>query len=118
MPVRSLNSRVLKWPRRAEVDAAVRALGARLAALHPELARFGYFGSYARGDWGPGSDVDLVAVVKRAQRPFGERALDFDLGKLPVPAELLVYTVDEWQTASAAGRFVRSLEKETVWVFP
>lgn len=118
MPVRSLNSRVLKWPGRAQVDAAVRALAARLAASHPQLVRFGYFGSYARGDWGPGSDVDLVAVVRRARRPFEERPLDFDLGKLPVPAELLVYTVDEWEAAAAAGRFRRGLEKETVWVLP
>lgn len=118
MPVRSLNSPVLKWPRREQVDAAVRALAARLAASHPELVRFGYFGSYARGDWGPGSDLDLVAVVRRSQRPFAERALDFDLGKLPVSAELLVYTLQEWQAASSWGRFLRRVEKETVWVLP
>lgn len=118
MPVRSLNSHVLKWPERAEVDAAVRALAARLAACHPQLLRFGYFGSYARGDWGPGSDVDLVAVVQRAHRPFEARPIDFDLVKLPVPAELLVYTLDEWQAAPASDPFRHCLEKETVWVFP
>lgn len=118
MPVRSLNSRVLKWPGRAEVDAAVRALAARLAGAHPELVRFGYFGSYARGDWGPGSDVDLVAVVAHAHRPFEERPLDFDLGRLPVPAELLVYTAAELEAAPPGARFRDALKKETVWVFP
>lgn len=119
MPVRSSNSRVMKWPGRAEVDRAVRLLAARLAATHPELARLGYFGSYARGDSGPGSDVDLVAVVKSSKRLFRERPLDFDLAGLPVPGELLVYTLDEWQAArSADGRFVRQLESEAVWVLP
>lgn len=119
MPVKSSNSRVLKWPARAEVDRAVRSLAARLAAAHPELVRFGYFGSYARGDSGPGSDVDLVALVKSSRRTFRERALDFDLAGLPVPAELLVYTLEEWQNALAArGRFLRQLESEAVWVFP
>ena len=49
--------------------------------------RFGYFGSYARGDYGPGSDVDLIAIVRRAQRPFHERALELDVLGLPVPAQ-------------------------------
>lgn len=97
----------------------MRSLAARLAAARPELVRLGYFGSYARGDSGPGSDVDLVAVVKRSARPFHERPLDFDIAALPVPAELLVYTVDEWQAARAErSRFVRTLETETVWVLP
>lgn len=119
MPVRSLNSRVLKWPARAEVDRAVRDLGVRLRRAQPGLLRLGYFGSYARGDAGPGSDVDLVAVVKHSARAFHERPLDFDLAGLPVPAELLVYTLEEWERArSAPGRFLRQLEAETVWVFP
>ena len=117
MPVRSLSSPVLKWPGRAEVDAAARALAARIAAAHPELARFGYFGSYARGDFGPGSDLDLVAIVRTSERPFAERPLDFDLSGLPVPAELIVYTEDEWHAAIArGGRFFSALQRGTVWL--
>lgn len=119
MPVRSLSSPVLKWPGRAEVDGAARLLAARLAAAHPELARFGYFGSYARGDFGPGSDLDLVAIVRRSGRAFAERPLDFDLSGLPVPAELVVYTEDEWRAAPArGGRFFADLRRDTVWLFP
>ncbi len=119
MPVRSLSSPVLKWPGRAEVDAAARALAARLSATHPELARLGYFGSYARGDFGPGSDLDLVAIVERSARPFTDRALDFDLRGLPVPAQLVVYTEDEWSAArERGGRFFEALRSETVWLIP
>ncbi|HXF46519.1 MAG TPA: hypothetical protein VNK91_10415 [Burkholderiaceae bacterium] len=39
---------------------------------------------------GRGQRVDLVVVVESAARPFAERALDFDLSELPVPADLLV----------------------------
>jgi hypothetical protein len=119
MPVRSSNSRVLKWPGRAAVDAAARALARRVAAAHPELVRLGYFGSYARGDQGVGSDLDLVAVVRDARRPFAERPLDFDTAGLPVPAELLVYTEAEWRALEARGeRFAARLRAETVWVYP
>ncbi len=118
MPVRSSTSRVLKWPDRTAVDAAVRALAQRLAAAHPHLLRFGYFGSYARGDWGVGSDVDLVAVVEESARPFAERALDFDLTSLPVPAELIVYTAEEWARLLAQPRgLARTIDSQAVWVF-
>jgi predicted nucleotidyltransferase len=78
----------------------------------------GYFGSYARGDWGVGSDLDLVAVVGGSEAPFHRRAVDWDLADLPVPAEILVYTVKEWaDLRQRGGRFADVLEKETVWLF-
>jgi hypothetical protein len=85
---------------------------------HPELIRLGYFGSYARGDWGVGSDLDLLAVVEHAPEPSERRTIGWDLNQLPVPADLIVYTADEWHDLrQAAGRFARTLEKETIWVF-
>ena len=63
MPVRSLNTPVLKWPDKNTVDQAVRSWSIEQALRRPELKRIGYFGSYARGDWGVGSDLDLIAVL-------------------------------------------------------
>ncbi|MCX8116020.1 MAG: nucleotidyltransferase domain-containing protein [Burkholderiaceae bacterium] len=72
---------------------------------------------YARGDWGVGSDVDVVVVVERVTRRFAERALDFDATALPVPADVLVYTEDEWRALpDASPHFARRLAAETVWV--
>jgi uncharacterized protein len=93
MPVKSLNSSVLKWPDKTRVAEAARIWAREQKRLHPELVRLGYFGSYARGDWGVGSD--LVAIVTGSSAPFGRRSLDWNLEQLPVPAEILVYTRDE-----------------------
>ena len=68
------------------------AWGQVVAREHPELVRIGYIGSYARGDWGVGSDVDLVVVVSRSEVPDLRRAAEFDATDLPVPADVLVYT--------------------------
>lgn len=117
MPVRSLHSSVLRWPDRGKVDEAVRRWARQELARHPRTLRLGYFGSYARGDWGVGSDLDLVAVVADAPQPFAHRSLDWDLGPLPVPAQLLVYTQAEWDRMLAEGnRFARTLARETVWI--
>lgn len=117
MPVRSLRSSVLKWPDRDAVDAAVRRWAELQAAQRPELLRLGYFGSYARGDWGVGSDVDLIAIVARSDDPFEARAARWDVTPLPVPADLSVYTSDEWDALQQrGGRFAERLLSETVWV--
>jgi predicted nucleotidyltransferase len=108
----------MKWPGAEAVDAAVKDLAGRLASGHPELVCFGYFGSYARGDWGVGSDVDLVALVTDSTVSFPERAGDFDLSGLPVPADLLIYTIAEWTALQAeAGPFARVLAREAKWVW-
>jgi hypothetical protein len=113
-----LNSPVLKWPDRESVDKAARIWAAREVKHHPELIRLGYFGSYARGDWGVGSDLDLIAIVKRSSEPFERRSRTWDLHTLPVPAELLIYTLREWQhLRDEAGRFVRMIDREAVWIF-
>lgn len=119
MPVRSLRSPLLKWPDRATVEAALRAWAADAGRHRTGLERVGYFGSYARGDWGVGSDLDVVIIVRTAPAPFYERAAHWDTIGLPVPVDLLVYTVPEW--ANLAGQpthFARTLMEETHWVWP
>ncbi|MFZ5867780.1 MAG: nucleotidyltransferase domain-containing protein [Thermodesulfobacteriota bacterium] len=118
MPVRSLNSSVLRWPDRGQVDRAIRNWATDLVRKHAGVLRLGYFGSYARGNWGVGSDLDLVMIVDRTDEPFEQRATHWDLNELPVPAQMIVYTSGEWDSLQeAGGRFARTLAKETVWVF-
>lgn len=52
MPVRSLDPSVLRLPDRDEVDRAVRRWATDVGARDERVQRVGYFGSYARGDWG------------------------------------------------------------------
>ncbi|NIR28176.1 MAG: nucleotidyltransferase domain-containing protein [Gammaproteobacteria bacterium] len=101
------------------MDQAVRAWVRERAASWPELERLGYFGSYARGDWGVGSDLDLVAIVSKSDEPFDRRPMGVDLNELPLPADVLIYTKEEWNRLRDEGNaFVRMLAAETVWVYP
>jgi len=117
MPVRSLTSSVLRWPERDFVLRSLDDWAAEERERHPLLMRLGYFGSYARGDSGVGSDLDLVAVLAESDAPFERRPLDWDLSPLPVPAQILVYTEAEWSALMSAGtRFSRMMRSETVWI--
>lgn len=118
MVVRSLSSSVLRWPDRETVDQAVRIWAKEEVKRHSGLRRLGYFGSYSRGDWGVGSDLDLVAIVSESSEPFERRNLCWNLNSLPVPAELLVYTEEEWdRLQQESGRFIGTLELETIWLY-
>ena len=118
MPVRSLRSSVLRWPDQRKVNEAVSSWARRQAAERPGVVAAGYYGSYARNDWGVGSDVDLIVVVDAAPQPFEGRSAKWDVTGLPVPADLVVYTTGEFRNAAGRGdRFARILRSEVVWVF-
>jgi predicted nucleotidyltransferase len=99
------------------VDQAVRRWVQEVLRNRSDLLRVGYFGSYARGDWGVGSDLDLIIVVKDSTQPFERRAAEWDTTELPVPADLLIYTQDEWHSLRRQGRFYQILIREAIWSY-
>jgi len=118
MPVRSSSSHVLTWPSLDAVAQAARAWGAALKASRSDVVRVGYFGSYARGDWGVGSDLDLVVILTECSEPLLRRGLAFDtISAFPVPFDLLVYTQDEWhRLETGKSPFAQRLGLEVAWV--
>lgn len=117
MPVRSLSSSVFTWPDARTVDQAVRRWAGLVAHIRKDVRRIGYFGSYARGDWGVGSDLDVIVIVKDSNQPFERRAVEWDLTELPVPVDLLVYTEEEWRSLPRQGRFYLTVMAEGIWVW-
>ncbi|MEJ5250487.1 MAG: hypothetical protein HPY54_09420 [Chthonomonadetes bacterium] len=45
------------------------------------------------------------------------RPLQFDTLSLPVPADVIVYTLDEWQKIDPSSRFGKMMQNEVKWVF-
>lgn len=117
MPVKSLRSSVIKWPDATLVDRAARRWADDVTRDRQDVRRIGYFGSYARGDWGVGSDLDIIVVVCDAQLPFERRGTAWDVTGLPVPADVFVYTQQEWESLDRHSRFYRTITHETVWIY-
>jgi uncharacterized protein len=103
MPVRSLRTSVLRWPDHGAVHSAVTEWSRRVIAADSRVTRVGYAGSYARSDWGVGSDVDVVVLLRDTREHFMERGRAFDATELPVPADVLVYTEAEWDRVEHHG---------------
>ncbi len=117
MPVRSLTSSVMQWPRREQVIAAATAWAGGIIQIDPTILAVGYFGSYARNQAGVGSDLDLVVIVAASEERVELRSLRWDFATIPVPVDVLVYTLAEWHhLAIASNRMHRTLQSEAVWL--
>ena len=116
MPVRSLSSSVLKWPDAKTVDAAVRRWAEESLQNRQDVIAMGYFGSYARGDWGVGSDLDLIIILESSDQPFIRRSVEWDATMLPVPVDIMVYTHEEWKSMTGT-RFHRTVMQEAIWIY-
>ena len=53
------------------------------------------FGSFAEGTFAPGSDLDLLIVLERSDRPVRDRIPQYLPGAFPVGLDLFPYTRDE-----------------------
>jgi predicted nucleotidyltransferase len=101
------------------VAASVRELRDALRAqFGSRLADVRLFGSYARGDWGPESDVDVLVVVTGLTE--AERRRVFELGwevftRRLVHLSPLALSDVEWQTlCEREYRLARDIEREGI----
>ncbi len=116
MPVRSLDSSVRKWPDPDKVLEGARRWARHLVESQPTVLAVGLFGSYGRGDAGVGSDLDIIILVEEDERPFHRRLIGAP-EELPLPADILVYTQDEWRDMhQRGGRFSETIRRETCWL--
>jgi predicted nucleotidyltransferase len=80
--------------------------------FHPK--RIVLFGSHARGQAGPDSDLDLFIEMQTTRRP-PERAIEVSalFGLRPWPLDVVVYTPDEVQRLHGlGGTLLATIEKE------
>ncbi len=118
MPLRDLKSSILRWPDAETVVSATEAWVGALRQQRDDVLAVALIGSYARGDWGVGSDLDLVIIIAQSEERFWERGRDFDLSQFPVPAEALIFTLAEWQARSKnPDRFFNEVANEALWLY-
>jgi uncharacterized protein len=85
-------------PTPAEVEVKIQEMVRRIVTgFDPE--RIILFGSYARGDAGPDSDVDLLVVMKTESRKESTRAIRIALGVMGVPKDVIVISPDQFEEA-------------------
>jgi predicted nucleotidyltransferase len=95
----------ITYPDREAIKKALHELVKDLVESHPELEAVILFGSFARGDSVPASDVDLLLILAQSERPFHERIPKFLPSRFPVGVEVFPYTREEMEGMLREGNF-------------
>ncbi|MFH1603097.1 MAG: nucleotidyltransferase domain-containing protein [Pseudomonadota bacterium] len=110
----SVSARVF-WLDRPEILQRLRAAAGTLQQRHPEIERIVLFGSLARGDAVPGSDADLLLVLRDSERTFLERTGGYRVADIGVGVDVFAYTCQELAEMLGSGNaFVAQALREGV----
>jgi predicted nucleotidyltransferase len=90
-----LDSVVVKSVDEAAVRRAADEYAATLFSTRADVEEVIVFGSFADGTYAPGSDLDLLIVLTRADGPARDRIPDLLPRTFPVPLDLFPFTRDE-----------------------
>ena len=115
---KSYGSVQVTWLDRDAVLESTRQAVAALAAHRPEIDQVILFGSMARGDAVPGSDVDLLMVLESSDRAFLERISLYRPSGIPVGVDVFPYTRQELANMLDEGNgFVRQAQEEGITLY-
>ncbi len=97
--------------------ARLREAAAVLRQSHPEVEAVFLVGSLARGEAGPGSDADVLVLLRSSDQPFAERVrlLLADWPAIGLAVDLLPFSREEFDLRLRDGDpFVRRLAAEAL----
>lgn len=97
-----LSSVVVKSVDEALVRRAMDAYAQHLLASHPEVEEVVVFGSFAKGNYGPGSDIDVFIGLSRSDEIPRDRIPGLLPHAFPVGMDLFPYTRAEIESRSGS----------------
>lgn len=98
---------------RAAIRRALEDLIEQRYRPDPNVVAVVLFGSFARGDAAPGSDADLLVVLREDRRPPRDRIPDYLPQGFPVGVDVIPWTEAELEERLGAGdRFARTILAE------
>lgn len=83
----------------------LKSLASKIRNEHGEVERIILFGSFARNNFAPDSDVDLAIIVNSTSKDFLKRQDDFIdyFTAIPLDVNLIIYTTRETEKMTSAG---------------
>lgn len=102
-PATSSGSVRVFWLDREGALQNVQKATKELIRRHPEIERVILFGSLARGDAVPGSDADLLLILRECELSFRERSVQYRPAGVDMGVDVFAYTRGELEEMLRAG---------------
>ena len=108
-----------KFVDRDEILGIARASARRIAAEYPSVSKIVLFGSFARGDYGWRSDLDLLVILETSEKPPSERIGEILSFVSAYPTDVFPYTIAEIQSRLSEGDpFLSRALSEGIILYP
>ncbi len=118
MPRKSSPSAKISYFNKDKVSRALESYVARLAKRHREVEKVLVFGSFARGECVPGSDIDLLLILQESNAPILDRIPKYMPDSFPVGVDVFPYTKHEITDMVRRGNaFITKALQEGVVIF-
>ncbi len=118
MPNESSDSVKITWFDREATPGRLRKAVRKLAELYPEVEAVILFGFIARGDCVPGSDADLLIILKESDLPFLKRIPKYLPPGCEIDVDVFPYTKAEIDKMLRRGNnFIREALAEGISIF-
>jgi len=95
-----------------KIKKDLKEVALKIKRNHPEVVRIILFGSIAKNDYTPYSDIDIAIIVKKTSKNFVLRQDDFIdyFKKLDFDVNILIYTQDEIEKLKKENnKFIKEL---------
>ena len=118
MQTKSSDSVKIKYLDKSAIMNAITHLVEDLSQKYPEIEEIHLFGSLARDEAVPGSDVDILVVLADSDLPFRDRIEKYMPSSFPVGIDILPYTRSEMALMLDQGNhFLKSAVEDSVILF-
>jgi predicted nucleotidyltransferase len=118
MQTRSSDSVKITFLDKSGIMKAIERLARELPQKYPEIEKIYLFGSFARDEAVPGSDVDILIVLTDSHLPFKDRITEYMPSSFPVGIDVFPYTRSEMEMMLSQGNyFLRSAEQDSILLF-
>ena len=110
-----MNGVKVKFLNRDEILKNLIRLAKQLLNSRQDVLEVSLFGSLARGNYAPGSDADILVLLKEDSRKFTDRIPEFldHFSGVGLPIEVFPYTVKEVSAMEKEG-FIKTVQREKV----
>jgi len=106
------------WLNLDQVRTCLKKVVNRMVENRPEVEEVFLFGSLARGDAAPGSDADILVVLRESPLPFLERPMHYPLDFCGIGMDVLVYTRAEMaQMQTNGNHFFDTVYREGICLY-
>jgi len=118
MQTKSSDSVKITYLDKPGIKKAITRLVDDLSQKHPEIEKVYLFGSFARDEAVPGSDVDILIVLTDSPLPFKDRITRYMPSSFPVGVEVLPYTQREMEMMIDQGNhFLKGAIQDSILLF-